>query len=314
MVLVPGYALATLLVPRWLRLATPRRRPRALGRVPRRARARHAAGARPVRAARRCCRASRLLAARGARSPSRRTHRGRLRLPWWLPVPGADRRWCGRGDVRLGAVGPGAPARRGPTRHGTLAAAIARTHDVLRRCPEHLEGTAFAYARPGFEAMAAAVSWIGGPSPAHRWRRSSRWCLCCSPSGSRCSPSKPRGSIALAAVVPLVAVGMIFPSFEAILGRFPQVVDSTLVVPLIVAAIRVVRGATAARQRAAAGGRDRVHLGGPRPRGPHRAGRRRAAGCRCAFAPCADPAPGRRCCAPRPPRWRWPPGRPWSRC
>jgi hypothetical protein len=43
-------------------------------------------------------------------------------------------------------------------------------------------------------------------------------------------------------VVPLFAVGLAFPSGQVIIGRFPEIVDSTLVVPFLVAALRVVRG------------------------------------------------------------------------
>ena len=50
------------------------------------------------------------------------------------------------------------------------------------------------------------------------------------------------GSIALAAVVPFFALGLAFPSFQAIVGRFPEIVDSTLIVPFIVAALRAMRG------------------------------------------------------------------------
>ena len=50
------------------------------------------------------------------------------------------------------------------------------------------------------------------------------------------------GSIALAAVVPFFALGMAFPSYQAILGRFPEMADSTLIVPFIVATLRVMRG------------------------------------------------------------------------
>jgi hypothetical protein len=50
------------------------------------------------------------------------------------------------------------------------------------------------------------------------------------------------GSVALSAVVPLFAVGLAFPSDQVIIGRFPEIIDSTLIVPFLVAALRVIRG------------------------------------------------------------------------
>jgi hypothetical protein len=50
------------------------------------------------------------------------------------------------------------------------------------------------------------------------------------------------GSVALAGIVPFFAVGLAFPSFQAIVGRFPEMVDSTLIVPFIVVSLRVIKG------------------------------------------------------------------------
>lgn len=164
------------------------------------------------------------------------------RVPRWLPVPALIAGVAGAASFAWALSGQVLPPDVDPRVHGYLAAAIARTHDVLPLIPSTLEGSAFAYARPGFEAMAAAVSWFWGPSPAQSMTPIITVVLVLLPLGLTLLALEATGSIALAAVVPLVAVGMIFPSFEAIVGRFPQVVDSTLVVPLIVAAIRVVGG------------------------------------------------------------------------
>ncbi|MGH7722432.1 MAG: DUF6541 family protein, partial [Candidatus Dormibacteria bacterium] len=93
-----------------------------------------------------------------------------------------------------------------------------------------------------FEAMAAVVSWVGGPPPAASMGPAVTAALLLLPLGIAMLAFEATGSIALAVVAPLFAVGLAFPSDQAILGRFPQVVDSTLVAPLIVAAVRLLRG------------------------------------------------------------------------
>ena len=64
-----------------------------------------------------------------------------------------------------------------------------------------------------------------------------------------------------------------FPSDQAIIGRFPEVVDSTLIVPFIVASLRVIRGTKYAGQRPPALRDHRIDLGDPRTRSVHGAGR-----------------------------------------
>jgi hypothetical protein len=128
-----------------------------------------------------------------------------------------------------------------PEVHGATANSIASTHDVLPVVQVPLEGTYFARLRPGFEAMSAVVSWVGGPPPALSMTPAITAVVVLLPLGLTLLALEATGSIALAAVVPLFAVGLAFPSFQVILGRFPQVVDSTLVAPLIVVTLRLLR-------------------------------------------------------------------------
>ena len=165
-----------------------------------------------------------------------------VHLPWWMAIPG----------LLVGLVGAAIfvwalhaqvlpPDWDAPT-HGGLAATIARTHDVLPLFPLPLEATEFVRVRPGFEAMAAVVAWLGGPSPAASMAPVIAATLVMIPVSLTLLALEATGSVALAAVVPFFALGLAFPSYQAILGRFPEMVDSTLIVPFIVATLRVMRG------------------------------------------------------------------------
>lgn len=162
--------------------------------------------------------------------------------PWWVPIPALITGAVGAAAFVLALHGQVLPPDWDPAAHGGLANGIAQTHDVLPLIPIPLEGTFFARSRPGFEAMAAVVSWVGGPSPAASMAPAVTTALFLLPLGIAMLALEATGSIALAVVAPLMAAGLAFPSDQAILGRFPQVVDSTLVAPLLVAGRRLLRG------------------------------------------------------------------------
>ena len=97
----------------------------------------------------------------------RRADRARaVPSPWWLPVPALITGVVGASVFAWALHGQLVPPDWDSATHGGLATAIARAHDVLPLIPIPIEGTAFVRARPGFEAMSALVSWLGGPSPA----------------------------------------------------------------------------------------------------------------------------------------------------
>ena len=163
-------------------------------------------------------------------------------LPWWIPIPGLLVGLVGAAVFVWALHGQVLPPDWDAPTHGGLAATIARTHDVLPLIPIPLESTEFVRVRPGFEAMAAVVSWLGGPSPASSMAPVVAATIVLMPLSLTLLALEATGSIALAAVVPFFALGMAFPSYQAILGRFPEMVDSTLIVPFIVATLRVMRG------------------------------------------------------------------------
>jgi hypothetical protein len=162
--------------------------------------------------------------------------------PWWIPIPGLLVGLVGAAVFVWALHGQLLPPDWDAPTHGGLAATIARTHDVLPLIPIPLEATEFVRVRPGFEAMAAVVSWLGGPSPASSMAPVIAATIVLMPLSLTLLALEATGSLALAAVVPFFALGLAFPSYQAILGRFPEMVDSTLIVPFVVAALRVMRG------------------------------------------------------------------------
>jgi hypothetical protein len=161
--------------------------------------------------------------------------------PWWLPIPALAIGLVGAGIFAWALHGQVLPPDWDTATHGSVVNAIVRTHDVLPQFPIPLEGSAFVRARPGFEATAAVVSWFGAPYPAAAMAPIITATLVVLPLALTLLTLEATGSVALAALVPFFALGLIFPSGQAIIGRFPEIVDATLIVPFIVASLRVVR-------------------------------------------------------------------------
>lgn len=165
-----------------------------------------------------------------------------LAPPWWLPVPALITGLVGASVFFWALHGQVLPPDWDTATHGGLVNTISRTHNVLPLITIPLEGTDFVRLRPGFEAMAAVVSWLGAPSPAMAMAPIITTTLVLIPVSLTLLAYEATGSVALAAVVPFFALGLAFPSFQAIVGRFPEIVDSTLIVPFIVVGLRVMRG------------------------------------------------------------------------
>ncbi|MGA7987078.1 MAG: DUF6541 family protein [Candidatus Dormiibacterota bacterium] len=162
--------------------------------------------------------------------------------PWWLPVPALAVGCVGAAVFVWAIHGQVLPPDWDSATHGGLVNTIARRHDVFPLIPIPLEASEFVRLRPGFEAMAAAVSWLGAPSPAMSMGPIITVTLVLMPVALTLLALEATGSVALAAVVPFFALGLAFPSDQAIVGRFPEVVDSTLVVPVIVVSLRIIKG------------------------------------------------------------------------
>lgn len=121
--------------------------------------------------------------------------------------------------------------------HGEVARAIASTHSVLPAVPVPVAGTATVRTQMGAEAIAALVSATGGPEPAR----------CLLPLGMAPMLVLPLGIAALAwnvtrrrlvaALTPLLGVGLLLPAAPIAFGEIPLLIDSTLVVPLLLAVL-----------------------------------------------------------------------------
>lgn len=162
--------------------------------------------------------------------------------PWWLPIPALLAGAIGAGVFAWALHGQVLPPDWDAATHGGLASTIARAHDVLPLIRIPIEGTSFVRLRPGFEATAAVVSWLGAPSPPMAMAPIIAVTILVMPLSLSLLALEATGSVALAAVVPFFALGLAFPADQAIVGRFPEMVDSTLVVPFIVVVVRVLRG------------------------------------------------------------------------
>jgi hypothetical protein len=162
--------------------------------------------------------------------------------PWWLPIPALVAGCVGAGIFIWALHGQVLPPDWDTPTHGGLVNTIARQHDVLPLIPIPIEASDFVRLRPGFEAMTAVVSWLGAPSPAMSMGPVVAVTLILIPLSLTLLTLEATGSAALAAVVPFFALGLAFPSDQAIVGRFPEIVDSTLIVPFIVATLRVLHG------------------------------------------------------------------------
>ena len=161
---------------------------------------------------------------------------------WWLPLPALIAGAVGAGVFAWALHGQVLPPDWDAPVHSGLAGAIARAHDVLPLIRIPVEGTSFVRLRPGFEATAVVVSWLGAPSPPDAMAPIIAVTVFLMPLSLSLLALETTGSVALAAIVPFFGLGLAFPADQAILGRFPEMADSTLIVPMIVAGMRVVRG------------------------------------------------------------------------
>ena len=108
------------------------------------------------------------------------------------------------------------------------------------------------------------MSWLGAPSPAEAMSPVITMTLLVMPLSLTFLVFETTGSIVLTAIVPFFALGLAFPSDQAIIGRFPEVVDATLIVPFIVTALRVIRGRSVLEHALLIVGIAAVDLGDPR--------------------------------------------------
>jgi hypothetical protein len=130
-------------------------------------------------------------------------------------------------------------ATDGPV-HAAVAAGIATRHDLLPVLPDPSAGS-WVRPRAAVEATAALASEIGGPSAPAELLPLTLLAVLLLPLGLAALALETTGSAAIAAAAPLLGVGWAFPSIAVSFGEFPYVVDATLVAPLVIAAVRALR-------------------------------------------------------------------------
>lgn len=127
--------------------------------------------------------------------------------------------------------------------HGAIAERIATEHDLLPTVPEPSVHGAWVRPRTAFEAVAALASEVGGPRPAGTMLPEVALAVALLPLGIAALALEASGSGAIAALAAAGSLMLPFPAFATTFGEMPLIVDSTLVVPLLLALRRgVVNG------------------------------------------------------------------------
>ena len=137
--------------------------------------------------------------------------------------------------------------------HAATAQGIVRSHDIFPVIAEPADQSAWVRPRAGFEAVTAIAAEVGGvPAPRGQLPYATLAALLM-PFGLALLGWWATRSWVVAALAPLLAVGLRFPANAIILGEYPYVVDATLIAPLVVAVDRALRGDDARRHAAFVG-------------------------------------------------------------
>ncbi|HEV7679109.1 MAG TPA: DUF6541 family protein [Candidatus Dormibacteraeota bacterium] len=242
--LLPGLALATLLAPRWswwLRLAAaPGLSAGVVGVAGLLAHDAHV----PFRAWWVALLAVALVVAaawRARRGPSGRTRLG-LRVTLRESAPQLLALACGVVLVATIAVAfrdEPVPVDSDPAVHAAVAERIASQADLLPVIPSVHDP--FVRPRAAAEAVAALSASVGAPSPAAAVLPAALLAVLLTPLGICLLVLHLTGSRPAAMLAPALAAGLPYPALPVFFGEFPLLVDATLIVPGVLAAIAVLR-------------------------------------------------------------------------
>ncbi|MGD1052775.1 MAG: DUF6541 family protein [Candidatus Dormibacteria bacterium] len=139
-----------------------------------------------------------------------------------------------RGDVL--------PAANDPAVHGAVAASIARDQDVLPIIPMPLDGSGYVRTQSAFEATDALALELGAGTPADLLVPLTTISLLVLPLSVAVLAFEAVPDRRVAAAAALLSLGLVFPASPIGFGDYPFIVDSTLVVPLILATARLLKG------------------------------------------------------------------------
>jgi hypothetical protein len=138
--------------------------------------------------------------------------------------------------------GDALPSGADPPVHAAVAASIVSDRDVLPVVPIPADGSGFVRTQDAFEATDALASELGAGTPAGVILPLALVGLLALPLAVGLLAYEAVADRRVAAVASLLAVGLIFPAWAVGFGDYPTVVDSTLVVPLVLAVARCLAG------------------------------------------------------------------------
>ena len=134
------------------------------------------------------------------------------------------------------------PVERDSAIHGAVAVGIAQSHDTIPVIAEPVDQSAWSRTRTGLEAQAALVSELGGPPPAGALLPLTLLAVLLLPLAIAALAWETSGNALLAAAAAVLSLLSAFPAWPVSAGELPLVVGTGVVVPLVLAAARGLRG------------------------------------------------------------------------
>ena len=138
--------------------------------------------------------------------------------------------------------GDALPPSTDPAVHGAVAASIVQDRDVLPVVPIPVNGSGFVRTQAAFEATDALASELGAGGPANVMLPLALVSLLLLPLSVGVLTYRAVADRRAAALASLLCLGLIFPARWVAFGDYPYLVDSTLVVPLILAVASCLEG------------------------------------------------------------------------
>lgn len=126
--------------------------------------------------------------------------------------------------------------------HATVTRAITDHHDVIAPIPEPVAHTGFTRPRTALEASAAVLTAVTRADISDSMVVLALIAVLLLPLGLAALGLEATGSWRVAALAPLLALGMAMPKWPVLFGEYPLLLDATLVAPLLIAATRTLRG------------------------------------------------------------------------
>jgi hypothetical protein len=145
------------------------------------------------------------------------------------------------------------PPANDPALHGAIAATIVQDRDVLPVVPVPADGSGFVRTQTAFEATDALASELGAGGPAQVMLPLALISLLALPLGVAVLAYHVTEDRRVAAAASLLSLGLIFPAWPVGFGDYPYLVDSTLVVPLVLAVARSLEGSSVVSSAVMAG-------------------------------------------------------------